>query len=76
MRRIWNARIRRVLWLWFFAVVLGFFAMAAVVDIGETGNLGWRRVLWLVIAGLMNVQAIWDILSATSEPNGPNKSAE
>jgi hypothetical protein len=61
-----------VLWLWFFAVALGFFAMAAVVDLGETGSVGWRRALVLVTAGLMNVQAIWDVLSETSGSSGPN----
>jgi hypothetical protein len=72
MRRIWNSRVRRVLWLWFVAFVLGFFVMAAVVDLGETGSLGWRRILMLVVAGLLNVQAICNVLWPTSESSGGN----
>jgi hypothetical protein len=72
MRSIWNSRVRRVLWLWLFAVALGIFVMGAAGELGDTGSLGWRRILMLVVAGLMNVQAIWDALSPTSESRDPN----
>jgi hypothetical protein len=72
MRNVWNSRLRRVLWLWFFAVALGIFVMGAAGEYGETGGVGWRRILWLVVAVLMNAQAIWDALSPTAESSAPN----
>ena len=70
MRRFWNSGLRRALWLWFFAVGLGIIGMAALREWGETGEVGWRRIFSLVVVALINVQAIWESVSAPA-PSGP-----
>jgi hypothetical protein len=70
MRGFWKSRLRRALWLWFFAAGLGIIGMAAAREYGEAGSVGWRRIASLVVVALMNVQAIWESVAPIA-PSGP-----
>ena len=60
MRRFWHSHLRRALYLWFFALCLGVLVLAAARELGEAGEVSWRRIASLVVVAVMNVHALWE----------------
>jgi hypothetical protein len=75
MRQFWYSRLRRALYLWFFALCLGVLGLAAAREFGEAGELSWRRIASLVVVAVMNVHALWENVALIAPPVEANGGA-
>src|SRR5262249_27515649 len=72
MHQFWNSRLRRALYLWFFALGLGVLGIVALQEFIQVGALSLRRIASLVVVVLINAHALWENISPIAPPVAAN----